>query len=180
MTLTEDQTLSFGLSAGIINTSSDPDWVVPTPVPDPYLPQAYSQTEVIGDIGLIYRIKRFTTALSVTQLTNESSTKSYQSARHYYFNANYNFGSEEKLQIRPQLLIRTDLVKASMDVNSLFIYKNRYTLGLTYRTSDALCILAGYTVRNKFTISYSYDLTINKLSSVSRGSHEIHLGFLLK
>jgi cysteine desulfurase/selenocysteine lyase len=81
------------------------------------------------------------------------------------------------LDIDVQALMRTDFVKFSADINARYIYtlqddKQVYG-GLTYRTSDAIALMAGYTPINNLTVGYSYDLTVNKLSNISRGSHEL-------
>ena len=41
------------------------------------------------------------------------------------------------------------------------------------RTSDAIAVMLGYSPIPKFQVGYSYDITVNKLASVSRGSHEM-------
>ena len=74
--------------------------------------------------------------------------------------------------------MRTDLVKFSADINARYIYdfgdsKLGYA-GMTIRTTDAVAFMLGYTPIENLTVGYSYDLTLfNKLSNVSRGSHEI-------
>ena len=45
--------------------------------------------------------------------------------------------------------------------------------GLTYRTVDAIGLMLGFMPITNMTVGYSYDITTNKLASVSRGSHEI-------
>ena len=70
-------------------------------------------------------------------------------------------------------LLRTDLVKVSADINARYLWKDIAYGGLTYRTSDAIAIMLGYSPIKNLTVGYSYDISVNKLSSVSRGSHEI-------
>ena len=83
-------------------------------------------------------------------------------------------------KIDAQVLMRTDLVKLSFDLNTRYFYTlNDQVLygGLSYRNSDAIAVLFGYSPIDRFTVGYSYDITINKLASVSRGSHEIVLKY---
>ena len=49
--------------------------------------------------------------------------------------------------------------------------------GLTYRNVDAVGVMLGWMPIQNLSIGYSYDVTTNKLASVSRGSHEILLKF---
>jgi len=176
----ENHSLSFGVSGGFNLLKIEAYWIPPTTSNDPMLPQNETSFGFTPDLGIAYKFKRLKTGFSVTQLVDSRSTSNYTEARHYYLFANYSFGNEEKFQILPQVLLRTDLVKLSADINALMSYQNKYWLGLTWRTSDAICFTAGYTLLKKFNLSYSYDLTINKLSSISTGSHEIHLGFTLR
>jgi len=92
----------------------------------------------------------------------------------------YNFNDEGNSKIDAQVLLRTDLIKYSFDINMRYFYtvnNNELYGGLTYRNSDAIGVLLGFSPTRKFTIGYSYDITINKLASVSRGSHEIVLKY---
>ena len=76
-----------------------------------------------------------------------------------------------------QVLMRTDLVKFSADINVRYIWRDIAYGGLTYRTSDAVAIMVGWVPVRNLTIGYSYDITINKLASISRGSHEMMLKY---
>ena len=74
-----------------------------------------------------------------------------------------------------QVLLKSDAKKSSVDINTRFILGSIGYAGLTYRTSDAVAVMLGFNPFPNFTVGYSYDLTLNKLSSISRGSHEILL-----
>jgi hypothetical protein len=76
--------------------------------------------------------------------------------------------------------MRTDLVKFSADINARYIWNNIAYGGLTYRISDAIGIMVGWNPIKNLTVGYSYDVTINKLSNVSKGSHEILLKYCYK
>ena len=79
--------------------------------------------------------------------------------------------------IDANVLVRTDLVKFSADINTRYFYvKNNKEIaygGLTFRTSDAVAVVLGYSPMENMTVGYSYDITVNKLASISRGSHEL-------
>jgi len=75
--------------------------------------------------------------------------------------------------IDAQVLLRTDLVKFSADLNVRYLWKGMAYGGLTYRTVDAIGLMLGFMPIKNMTVGYSYDITTNKLASVSRGSHEI-------
>jgi hypothetical protein len=68
-------------------------------------------------------------------------------------------------------------VKLSADINARYVWRNKAYGGLTYRTSDALAVMFGYKPSKDLTIGYSYDVSVNRLAGVSRGSHEIMLKY---
>lgn len=178
-----EQILSFGLSVGMMNYKMTATWVTPTTTQDPFLPPNINDTKFTTDFGIAYSIKKLNIGLSSTHLTQErftSTYSSYQSARHFYGFFDYTFGNEEKMQFRPEVLVMSDRVKISSQINLVGILKDKYYLGLGFRTSDALIAMIGWDIKKKFRIAYSYDLTINKLSTVSKGSHEFVIGFYLK
>lgn len=180
--------LGIGVGIGIMNYGLNPDWVPPTNNPDPTLPAGFAATSLDANFGLYFNGKDFyggisSTHLSASQLQQNvtvggvSFAQSYQTARHYYIMGGKRFKKIGPGDIDAQVLMRTDFVKFSADINARYILgmrdgKQLYG-GLTYRTSDAVALMVGYTPIEKMTIGYSYDLTLNKLSSISRGSHEL-------
>ena len=80
-------------------------------------------------------------------------------------------------KLEANALLRTDLVKFSADVNARYIWKQMAYGGLTYRVSDAVAVMLGYMPIKNLTIGYSYDISINRLSKISRGTHEVLLKY---
>jgi type IX secretion system PorP/SprF family membrane protein len=177
-------TLGIGVGIGIINYGMDPTWVPPTTLNDPTLPLGFAATNLDANFGVYYSGKDFNVGFSSTHLSESllkqsvnGFSQNYQTARHYYLMGGKTFKKTLGGDIDVQALMRTDFVKFSADINARYIYtlqddKQVYG-GLTYRTSDAIALMAGYTPINNLTVGYSYDLTVNKLSNISRGSHEL-------
>lgn len=122
------------------------------------------------------------THLTTTRFSDGLNT--YDDAIHYYAMASYTFGlgSTKNFELIPRVLFRTDATNFSTDVNLeaawIIKEKQRLWLGASYRHSDAICGMLGIDLFKRYRIGYSYDYTINQLSAVSWGSHEIVLAFL--
>lgn len=176
--------LGLGIGLGIMNYGMDPTWVPPSTFNDPTLPTGFAATNLDLNFGAYFKGNDFYAGISSTHLSESllkqtvnnagaTLTQSYQTARHYYIMGGYKMRNIAGGDIDANLLMRTDLVKFSMDLNARYIYQDKYYGGLTFRTSDAIALMLGYKPMKDLTVGYSYDITINKLASISRGSHEL-------
>lgn len=178
-------TLGIGLGLGMVNFGMNPNWVPPTTNPDNSLPTGFGATNLDLNFGLYFKgLQDYYAGISSTHLSQSvlSETVSgvnnaYQTARHYYIMGGKKFRNVAGGDIDANVLMRTDLVKFSADINARYIWRDIAYGGLTYRTSDAVAIMLGWVPITNMTVGYSYDITMNKLSSVSRGSHEILLKY---
>lgn len=177
--------LGIGLGVGLVNFGMSPVWVPPTTAIDPSLPVGFSATNLDLNFGLYWKGDQdYYVGLSSTHL-NESLLKqtvgtidqTYQTARHYYVMGGKKFDNIGNGLIDAQMLLRTDFVKTSADLNVRYIWNNIAYGGITYRTVDAIGLMLGWMPIQNMTVGYSYDLTTNKLAGVSRGSHEILLKY---
>ncbi len=188
--------LGIGVGVGITNVGMNPNWVPPTNNPDPTLPPAgFASTNLDLNAGLYFKglqnyyVGISSTHLPASSLTAPGSVVSYNTARHYYL-----MGGKKFLgigggpgDIDANVLVRTDFVKVSSDINVRYIWNNQAYGGLTYRTADAVAVMLGCqplklingtnSPLDDFVVGYSYDISLNKLSTISRGSHEIMMKF---
>jgi len=184
--------LRLGLGVGMLNFGMKPNWVTSDPGTfDKSLPTAFSSTGLDLNFGIYYKsAKNFYAGLSVThingseikhqtELNNVTFNQLYPIHRHLYVMGGYTTRKIGPGKIDAQMLLRSELNLASVDINARYIVEKYGYAGLTYRSSDAIAIMLGYTPTTvpNFTIGYSYDITTNKLSNVSRGSHEILLRY---
>lgn len=67
-----------------------------------------------------------------------------------------------------------------MELFNQFIYADKYTLGVTIRSQEAVAGIIGIKLHKQFNLAYAYDLVVfNKLNNYQSGSHEIMINFLL-
>jgi hypothetical protein len=63
-----------------------------------------------------------------------------------------------------------------IDLNISAVYKNAFWLGASFRSGDAVVVMAEYQTNAFFRVGYAYDITFSKLRNYSSGSHEIMIG----
>lgn len=182
--------LGIGVGLGMFNLGLDPNWVPPTSNPDPTLPAKSSATAFDLNVGLYWKgVAPYYIGLSSTHVAPPSldhvsalsagTAVTFNAARHYQVMGGYTFkgigGTNGDLDV--QGMLQTDLVKASLNINARYIYSGMLYGGLGYRHSDGVSVLVGWIPFRGAVVGYSYDLTINKLSNVSRGTHELALKY---
>ncbi len=156
--------------------------IAPSNIIDPLLPVNFSENILTSNFGITYKAKRLTLGLSSTKLVSVNlSDDKYSLARHFYLNGSYDINLSENFSLKPQFLIRTDLIFSAIDINVLAFYKKKFWLGISARNTETLCFMGGIDIKEKYRIGYSNDITFSKLNNgKTGGTHEIFLGFLLK
>jgi len=176
--------LSFGVSAGIERLSINKEWIPPTTLDDPSLPaSSYSKLQFTSNVGIVFHREKWNIGISCTHLNAPSimfETVKYNTARHFWLFADYNYDYSENLSFKPQIQVVTDAVKFKLS-SSLMVtcYKKIWT-GINFSPNNYLGAMLGFDFNRRYRLGYGYDYTINQLSSVSKGTHEIVLSYLLK
>jgi len=170
--------LGLGAALGMVSYGMSPVWVTPDGNPnDGSLPTSTSQATFDANFGLYYMsYSGWYAGLSSTHLpAMELDDLNFNTARHYYAMGGHrmdNAFNVNPLSLEGNILVRTDLKLLSADINVRAIWNDMFYGGLTFRTYDAVGIMAGLNW-NSFTFGYSYDITVNRISSISTGSHEL-------
>lgn len=180
--LGEDRTLVVGTAIGYQHLEFTDAWIPPTNAPDLSLPMSKTYS-VNADMGVSYYGEKLMAGIGVTQLTlmndplNSGYTLNYPTLPHLFGNLRYELGlSPHNNHFILETKFRTDFVKYSQEFNVGCSFNDLVEAGVGYRLSDAILINITGTFAKKFRIGYLYEITTNKLASVSRGSHEIALG----
>jgi type IX secretion system PorP/SprF family membrane protein len=99
---------------------------------------------------------------------------------HLFGTAGYRFLIGDDWNLIPSVMVKyIDPLPVQADLNAKLQYRDFLWTGVGYRRSDGWNVMAGINLSGAFNISYSYDHTTSILNTVSNGSHEIVLGFLL-
>lgn len=86
--------------------------------------------------------------------------------------------------VKPSVVLNTDFKEFQTDFSFLAGYKEYLYLGLSVRgynkkSFESLSPIVSVSPVKNFSIIYSYDVSLNKLNNVNKGSHEITLNYLL-
>jgi type IX secretion system PorP/SprF family membrane protein len=93
---------------------------------------------------------------------------------HYYVQAGYRYKTSNQLETNFSTLIKSSST-LQFDLNAQILYNNFIGFGISYRSSQELVVLVNVKLIEKLRIGYAYDYALNKLATVSNGSHEIML-----
>lgn len=133
--------------------------------------------------GLYWHSDRSFVGLSVPtiyaadgQLTTVSAYDHYFT-RHYYLYTGRVFDINESFDLKPSVLVKFQpQAPPEVDINLNALYKQRFWLGVGYRTGDAVVGMIEYQVSHLLRVGYAYDMTTSMLRTYSGGSHEVMLG----
>lgn len=176
--------LGIGVGIGIMNYGYNPLWEPPqqgTVGIDMTLPDSWSATSVDMNFGIFFKgdadyyVGLSSTHISETAISSNSSISNddYDPRRHYYVMGGKVFRGIGPGDIKADALLRTDFAQTAFEVTGRYIWNNFAYGGLGLRTTEYASILLGIKPLPDLTVGYSYDITMNKLAGISRGSHEI-------
>jgi type IX secretion system PorP/SprF family membrane protein len=133
--------------------------------------------------GALYYGDKFYVGASVPELlqTKISSSNEFfimREVRHYYLMGGYKFRIGDKYTIEPSTLLKyVHAAPFEIDLSAKFTAYDKFSLGASYRSNDAVVAFMGFKFKERYHIGYSYDITMTELSNYTKGSHEIMLGF---
>lgn len=194
-----ENTLSFGLAAGVLQSGVDGSKLNPMDEADPYISSAV-ETALFPDIkaGIFYSSRSFFTGFSVTNILENGMGKTYQMVAtpvpHYYLTAGGLLSLSDDVLMKPSILLKRDQKGiTSADLNTLFMLREKFWLGVGLRSfyrkgsdgdqqnfgNNQLVAMAELFSGNKFRFGYAYEYSIAAASGMG-SSHEISLGIYLR
>jgi type IX secretion system PorP/SprF family membrane protein len=99
---------------------------------------------------------------------------------HIFISAGYRIELSEDVSFLPSTLIRyITPLPLGFDLNAKFQYQDLLWAGGSFRYQDGFAAMVGINLNHNINIGYSYDVQTSNLNTVSHGTHEILIGFLL-
>jgi len=178
-----DQQLSFGLSLSAYQYFVDISGaVMPDDVQDDLL-NNYDQVVYIPDanFGVSYMTRNYYAGFAMTNLfrgtlmIGNGGENGRSELGHYFLTGGLRLYPGVDWIIEPSIMLKSsDMVFKSFqaDLTGRVYYKDDYWLGLSYRTGDAIVMLAGLKV-DRFYIGYAFDFTMSEIRSYTYGTHEL-------
>jgi type IX secretion system PorP/SprF family membrane protein len=171
--------LSFGLSAVAYQFSLNEDLIkLADPGDELWLGAHKSVLIPDADFGVYYTARNYWGGFSVDQLfesilkIGDSGYDRYKMERNYYLIGGYDFEVNRDLIFSPSTLLKyAENGKFQADVSGKFYFQQTYWAGLTYRTGQAIIVLAGVSI-DKFVFGYAFDIGLNSIMKHSFGTHE--------
>jgi type IX secretion system PorP/SprF family membrane protein len=201
--------LSFGIGVGITQYGLNGSLLHPTDAGDPAITKN-SLDSYIPDFrfGVYYSSPKWYLGFSIMDMLSTnfggklfhwdtSDTANIIRKPHFYVIAGSLFDITESIKVRPGILFKEDLQgPTSLDLNTMFIYNNKFWVGASYRTAvelwrkkfdngggltrrNSVSGIVQVNVTDNFRVGYSYDYVINGLDQVQHGSHEITIGWTI-
>lgn len=184
--------LSMGVSVGITSMSLDASKLNfgSTTTVDP----------AVGSSGVISRIKPDVSAgiwlyskdyflglaaqqIIPQQIAFSDNTVYVQNGKllpHLFLSAGYRIQVSDDFSLLPSALVRyISPLPVGFDFNAKLQYQDLLWAGASYRYQDGFAAMVGVNLNKGINIGYSYDIQTSNLNTVSRGTHEILIGFLL-
>ena len=195
--MTKKINLSFGVKAGLSNNTFFANQAqvlnVIAPGQNPYVDATYDNfiqnqsNKYLMDIGagLYMYSNKFFLGLAAEQLTRDlvefgQGTANFNPQVHFNLIGGYKIPVGDNLTVTPGFLLKyMNPSPLSIDGNIQLEYKNWLWLTVGYRHTDAMLIMAGMNVSERFKIGYSYDYSLSRFNNFSSGGHELTLGLML-
>lgn len=181
--------LSAGIQGGISHYSSvysNPEDFKVWDKEDPVFAADRRVTVPNFGFGIYYQFKdKIFGGLSVPRLIDYRDRKKFDNylsgtpkdQRHFYFLGGFSLNAG-MIKIKPSTLVRyVPAAPVQADINITTLWAEALSLGVSYRTGDAIIAMAGFRLDKKLRVGYSFDLTVSRMKYYSSNSHEFLLGY---
>lgn len=187
--LNDDTRLSFGVSIGVINQTTDFAKAAVENNTDPTLFSTPEHTTTLdANAGLALKWKALNVGVAVPQLIgnkvkyndNVDVRAYYTQARHYMGSLKYKIPvlEDKGISVTPIALVRY-LPNAPIQYDGTvnIDWKDNIWIGATYKSDYAVGLNAGVRIQKALFVGYSYDFMIGSIGKYAGMSHELMISF---
>jgi type IX secretion system PorP/SprF family membrane protein len=190
--LTPQTSISVGASLGLQNLSLDASklqWGGGAGSTDPAVAGSGYLNKIRPDmnIGVWLYSANYFVGLAAQQIVSQKLqygggqvTEVGKTVPHIFLQAGYRILLNDDINFLPSVNLKyVSPLDPSFDLNGKFQYRDLVWVGGSYRHNDGIAGMLGININSTINLGYSYDATTSRLNSVSNGTHEFVIGFLL-
>lgn len=179
--------LSFGMKAGLYSQTINFNLYRPIDQNDPVLKSSGKESQVRPDLsmGVFYQREKYYAGLSFNHLIKStfdfglSQRNALQT--HVYLTAGYFYQVNFDLRFQFSTLIKSDFTKTTIDLGGIAYIKDTMWGGLSFRQSEAVILMLGYSILKdkSLRLGYGLDYVIKDQDAKQPTSHEFLLTYQL-
>ncbi|MEO1260742.1 MAG: type IX secretion system membrane protein PorP/SprF [Bacteroidota bacterium] len=135
-------------------------------------------------LGAYYYANNYFVGLSVPRLLknalflDRSEQVEKETFLTYYLNAGTIFKIATKVKMMPSFLVTYNSnAPVDLDLNTNFLFMDKFIAGLSYRLADSVDGLIGFQFDNGVRLGMAMDFTTSELEKFTNGSFEIMMGY---
>ncbi|MFH1005834.1 MAG: type IX secretion system membrane protein PorP/SprF [Bacteroidota bacterium] len=135
------------------------------------------------DFGFLYYTRTFYCGFAFThinrgKISNVSGDSAAKQVHHLFLSIGKAFQINENVILNPVIILKTaENATVNYDIGINMLLKERLWIGVSARKDYGLVFLTQYLINDKLKVGYSYDLGINRIGTIGKGSHEIMIGY---
>ncbi len=177
--------LSMGISFSMIQYRVDGTQLNPKDVSDPSILNMVS-TSYMPDAGLgayLYA-DEFYVGLSISQILNnrvkvfDYKVDDNRLKPQFNITGGYIYELNQDWDLEPMLIFKGTAPKEiSFDITAKVTWQKMVWGAVSYRYTEAVAILIGYSYQDTFIFGYAYDIGITSLRNYNSGTHELMIGY---
>lgn len=180
--------LSFGIRLGAFVQTLDYDKYRAIHADDPNIAGEGKDSQMRPDMafGVFFRSEKYYAGVGFNHLLKSEfdfgvPTQRNALENHLYFTGGYIHEVSFDLKLTPTFLVKTDLNEFSFELGIIGTYKDTMWGGLSFRESDAVILMLGYSLLKdkSLRLGYALDFTVKDRSAKAGTSHELMLSYEL-
>jgi type IX secretion system PorP/SprF family membrane protein len=184
-------TFSLGLQTSFRNISIDWSSTTPTQLGDNVIPMGNPSIFKMNiGLGAYYANDNFFAGISIpfliegetgiiASLSDETIRTPFEQ-RHYFATIGgiFNLVGGGVLKLQPSILVKyVNNAPADLDINTFFIFQDKFWFGVTYRYEDSVDGVVQFQVTPELRLGMAYDFTLSELKDYNQGSLEVMLEY---
>ena len=187
--LGETAKLRMGLKGGFTNYSNNlVEYTLYPGVNDPFFQgEIDNKFRPNFGVGLFLDGQKYYLGVSSPKLLQNNFESNYNNysvqpdMSLYYISGGLVFYLCENIKFKPTFLTKAAWnAPVQVDLTANFLFREKLWLGGSYRTNDAIGLIAQWIFNNKLRIGYAYDYSITKLQNYHNGTHEIMISYEMR